>query len=94
MKKIKYVSFQESGAKVYINQDPPAGYPFLINPDTSLVDDLPLHMWVLERGKILPGFPKGNRFQYKKPMNRLLVLGLSVLGSATVSAAVTWLCLR
>lgn len=45
MKKI-YISFQDT-PRIYVNQPPPKGFPFIENPDLSRVKGIPMQEWTL-----------------------------------------------
>lgn len=48
MKKTIYISFQDSTARIYINQVPPPEYPFIKDPDLKKGRGVPMHKWYPE----------------------------------------------
>lgn len=80
-KKTTYVSFQKNGARIYVNQPPPFGFPYVVDPDFTAVKDLPPNLWALRSGKIVP-MKQGKKYKYCDPAKVLfwkgLLMGLSL----------------
>jgi len=85
MKKTFYVSFQEGGPKIYVEQLPPANFPFIKNPDLSKAEGIVMDDWH-------EGLFKETKVRRLSRLHRAKVIS-AILGSV-VGALITLIAIR